>query len=109
MTVLREPDGFVMLSEISGVVNEWFSLADGAAVSPDTPFIWWHRSKENQDISLPMPEPVLTLGKQGRPAWTQEGILHWYGAWRGIEVPRGRPAGDKVDMRGRDTPSEYRA
>ena len=107
-----DPKTFLMLSQISGAINEWFDLPDDEAISEATPYIWWDRSKKNRDISLPMPKPALVLGGEGRGTknlWTQDSILHWYGAWRGIEVPRGRPAGDRVDMRGRDTPSEYRA
>jgi hypothetical protein len=103
----KDPKQLIPLSEVSAVINHWFDLPPGVEIAPSTPYIWWDRSKKNQDISLPMPSPVLTLG--GRHYWHQESILHWYGAWRGIVVPRGAEAGDRIDGRGRERPSEYRA
>ena len=108
MTISNDAKRMVTLGEIGDLLTEFF---DGEFVSQPTPYIWWHRSKVNTDISLPMPQPNMMLGRAGaeRPLWTQEALLHWYGAWRGIDVPRGRPAGDRVDTRGHEVPSEYRA
>lgn len=111
--VSDDPRRFVSLSEMAGLFNEFFNLDDGDhgnRISEPTPYIWWHRSKSNVDISLPMPRPSMVLGRSGaeRPFWFQEVLLHWYGAWRGIEVPVCGPAGDKVNLKGRRILSEYR-
>lgn len=108
---LAAPDTLLMLGQIAGAINEYFKLPKKQRINELTPYIWWDRSKRNRDISLPMPHPALVVGegRSGRSFWTQEAILHWYGAWKGIEVPRGIAAGDRVDGRGREYPSEYRA
>ena len=100
----------LMLGDIAGVVNEYFKLEDDA-VNDATPYIWWDRSKKNIDISLPMPNPTLTVGfgRSSKSFWSQEVVLHWYGAWRGLKVPVGVPAGDRVNSRGRRIYSKYRA
>lgn len=106
---LDDPRRFVSIAEIADLLNAFFK--PDPPVGQATPYIWWHRSKANLDISLPMPRPSMVLGRTGaeRPYWFQEALLHWYGAWRGIEVPVSLAAGDRHDTNGRLFMSEYRA
>ena len=107
MSRFEKPSRLLALSEVADLVNEVFDLPLEERIAEPTPYAWWDRSKKNQDISLPMPEPTLVAG--GRALWTQEVLLHWFGAWRGHEVPVGLPAGDRVDSRGHRVFSRYRA
>lgn len=111
--VFKDGSDLVSLSRVASVLNEFFQL--DTTVQYDTPFVWWDRSKSNHGISLPMPEPMAYVGGSANdparargPLWRQDQILHWYGEWQGLDVPEGRSAGDRIDSRGRFTPSTYR-
>lgn len=111
-----DPSTIVSLARVSAVVNEFFHLDPDDAVNYDTPFVWWDRSKRNNGIALPMPEPVTYLGagrtsftSVGRaPLWYQEQIIQWFGAWRELDVPECAQAGDRISSRGYVIPSPYR-
>lgn len=103
----EDPSQYISVGQISAMLNEVFDLPSDERISEPTPYAWWDRSKKNQDISLPMPAPGMYV--PGKPLWTQEVLIHWFGAWRSYEVPVGVAAGDRVDARGRRIYSKYRA
>ncbi len=106
--VSKDPKALVSLSRLSAVLDEFFNLDD--LILPDTPFVWWNRSKGNYGISLPMPEPVAFSGANRRgPLWPQDQILHWYAEWQELSVPECREAGDRAASGGRYALSEYRS
>ncbi len=107
--VSKDPKALVSLSRLSDVLDEFFDL-DDSPISRDTPFVWWNRSKGNYGISLPMPEPAAFSGADRRgPLWPQDQILHWYGQWQEVTVPKCPEAGDRASSGGRYTLSEYRS
>ena len=99
-------DTLVTLAQISPLLNEFFDLSDDTTIKYSTPYVWWDRSKRNDDIALPMPKPVMQVGRSN--AWRQDQILHWYGEWMDLDVPFCRAAGDKVNSRGHELKSQYR-
>ena len=108
--ITQEPDTLVSLARVAIVVNEFFHLTEDA-VSYDTPFVWWDRSKRNEGIALPMPEPVGYAGRATpirAPLWYQQQIVQWFGQWRDLEVPECSQAGDRLSNRGHVIPSPYR-
>ena len=108
-TISDDPRTIVALARVAEVVNEFFHLDPDDVVAYDTPFVWWDRSKRNHGISHPMPTPFGYASANGRaPLFFQEQIVHWFGDWRGLEVPECRQAGDGHDSRGRFKPSVYR-
>ena len=109
MTVVSvNPDELVTSSQVADLLNEFFDLDDEDRIERNTPSMWWYRSRMNKDISHPMPDADMTVGRNKVPLWGQAKILHWYAAWQELEVPWCREAGDRVDMRGREFPSGYR-
>ena len=88
----------IPLARIADLLNEYFSLTDDDTILYNTPYQWWQRSQLNNKISSPMPEETILIGRS--PAWPQEQILHWWGEWMGIEVPRGTAAGDRIGKEG---------
>ena len=101
-----DPDILLPLSDVADMLNTFFELEGEERIGSATPYAWWDRSKKNQDIALPMPDPTLAV--PGKPLWAQQVLLHWFGSWRGYEVPLGIPAGDRVDSSGRRLYSKYR-
>ena len=106
--VSNDPDELVSTSQVADLLNEFFDLDDDSLISQDTPHMWWYRSKQNKDISHPMPAANLTVGRRSVPLWKQANIIHWYATWQEIEVPWGAEVGDRIDMKGREYPSEFR-
>ncbi len=102
------PDNLITTSQIADLVNEFFDLADDDCISQNTPHMWWYRSRNNMDIGFPMPAADATIGRNHAPLWKQANIVHWFAAWRDLTVPVCQEAGDRVDMRGREYPSQYR-
>jgi len=96
MPAQTDPETLVSLGELSDIINSYFGLEDGDRVDYENPFSWWRRSTLNHHIALPMPEPVIRVGKRRSPLFHQADVLHWYGDWKNLEVPMGREAGDTV-------------
>jgi len=95
----------VSLADIPLLLEAFFDLEPGS-IGPKHPYVWWKRSRDNLDISVPMPRPVSKVGNSH--GWTQDAILHWYAAWKGLKVPVCPEAGDRVDSHGRTIPSRHR-
>ncbi len=109
MTVVSyDPDELVSTSQIADLLNEFFNLDDDNIIEQNTPHMWWYRSRNNKDIAYPMPLADATVGRRKAPLWKQAKIVHWYGTWQDLEVPWGREVGDRIDMKGREYPSEFR-
>ena len=109
MTVVStNPDELITSSQVADLLNEFFDLGDEDRIAQNLPSMWWYRSRNNKDISHPMPKADMMVGRRKVPLWKQAKILHWFGEWQEMEVPWCREAGDRSDMRGRDYPSEFR-
>ena len=107
--VSSDPKTLIGLSRLPDLVTEFFDLDLEDRPSYDAPFVWWQRSKANEHIAVPMPEPVTFAAANGRgPLWHQEQLIHWFGMWRGLDVPVCIEAGDKLSARGRRTYSPHR-
>ncbi len=103
------PGELIPLSSFSPLIKAFFDLPDDEFVS-QAPFVWWDRSKRNGSISVPIPEPLMDMyvGNRG-PIFTQEQVIHWYGAWKDLTVRVCVEAGDTVDGDGNTVPSSQRA
>lgn len=94
--VYSDPDTLIQLGEFADILNIYFQLEDGSRVGPNTAFMWWQRTEKGTKIALPLPTPVMRIGKTQSPAWKQADILHWFGDYKNLDVPLGREAGDTV-------------
>lgn len=95
----------VPLYRVPALLEAFFDLEVGT-IDVTHVYVWWDRSKRNIDIAVPMPAPEVTVGRSN--AWRQDAIIHWYAAWKDLDVPWCREAGDRIDSRGHDIPSMYR-
>ena len=107
-TISTNPDELIASSQVADLLNEFFTLDGEDRISQNTPSMWWYRSRNNKDIAYPMPLADATVGRRKAPLWKQAKIVHWYGTWQDLEVPWGREVGDRIDMKGREYPSEFR-
>lgn len=103
--VSPDPDAIVTLRDFSALLEAFFDLPRGS-VPQTAPYVWWKRSRDNLDISVPMPQAEVYLAEKA--GWTQAAIIHWYAAWKRLEVPVCREAGDRVNSRGTTIPSKWR-
>jgi len=80
----------VTLSELADLINSTFRLSGDDAIGQSTPVLWWSRSRNNLNISLPMPEPdeILQTRSRSYPRWSPRRIVNWYGEWKDLEVPK---------------------
>jgi len=78
------PD-LVALADVAGLLNRVYHL--DPPIKPATPFVWWDRSTADRGVrmSLPMPEPDITVGKTNSPLWRTERIVLWYGEWKALK------------------------
>lgn len=75
----------VIMSEMAERLSEEF----GVSIAMLTPYDWWKRTK-NEDISIPMPQPIRMVGRS--PVFLWRDIRRWYIAFKetGAELsPRG--------------------
>ena len=103
------PNTIIVLSRFKPLLTEFFHLDDDA-IHPHAPFMWWDRSKRGVGIGVPLPPPIAFSDGKGRgPLFTQEQVIHWYGMWKGLNVPTYVGVGDRVSDDGAITPSNLRS
>ena len=98
--VATSPNALIQLGDVAPILNAFYDLDDDDAIDQNTPFVWWQRSKANT-MASPMPEPVHGLTTIQTEQWQLAEILHWFGSWKGLDVPFSTAAGDRTDGRGR--------
>lgn len=76
---MRIPD-YVTLSDISRLLTK-----EGYPVKRITPYKWWERSLQGQNITHPMPQPVMYLGGHKSPVWVWDDIYKWFKEWKKLE------------------------
>lgn len=107
LKVVRD-DGaeLVSLSEVPALLEAFFDLPEDS-IRKETVYVWWDRSVNNRGIRIPMPTPKARLANTH--LWEQQQIIHWYAAWKGLDVRECPEAGDRIDRNGRMRRSPLRS
>lgn len=72
----------ISLSEVAAVLNDTFNLTDDDTISRNTPHMWWYRTRQEQNIALPMPGPVIETAVH--EIWDREEVVGWFAEWKGL-------------------------